>query len=442
MVRSHRPAVGLLFLAMVGTAACRREPAFTVEPVTGNSFVIRDARVFDGDKVIERANVAVQNGRITSVGRNLSRDLPMIDGKGKTVIPGLIDAHAHIQNSSHLRDGLRFGVTTMLDMFTRPEFAAAQRPRRDSIIRTEFADMYSSGVPITSPNGMGTQFGIPLTTISGPNEAAANVGERIAQGSDYVKIMYEPNAKLFSTISEQTLGAVVKAIRDRGKLSVVHVTAMSGGRDVARARADGLAHLFSDSILDSSTTTDIARSGMFVIPTLSIHFAFEGSDFRRRLIDDPRIAPFLSARQRAQHSGPSPSKDSPMGPYLARFASDRAMENARRLHKAGVRLFAGDDAASDLAGIGVSLHGELELLTIAGLTPAEALHAATAGPAAAFGLGDRGRVTPGARADLLLIDGNPLTDITVTRAISRVFKNGFEVSRTPSPDPAPKPNNR
>jgi imidazolonepropionase-like amidohydrolase len=120
-----------------------------------------------------------------------------------------------------------------------------------------------------------------------------------------------------------------------------------------------------------------------------------------------------------------------MAPYLSRFSAERAMENVRRLHRAGVTILAGDDAASSLAAIGVSLHGELELLTLAGLSPAEALRAATGGPADAFRLADRGRIARGARADLVLVNGNPLEDIRLTRAIDRVFKNGFEVSRTP-----------
>jgi adenine deaminase len=80
----------------------------------------------------------------------------------------------------------------------------------------------------------------------------------------------------------------------------------------------------------------------------------------------------------------------------------------------------------------VSIHGELQLLTQAGLTPSEALEAATSAPADAFRLTDRGRIVRGARADLVLVDGNPLADITATRAIVRVFKNGFEIQRAPA----------
>ena len=404
----------------------------------GNSFVVRDVRVFDGASTTERTNVVVRNGRITDVGHNAPRELVQIDGRGMTLLPGLIDSHAHIQTEANLRDGLRFGVTTMLDMLTRPEFAAIQRPRRDSIIRTDLADMFSSGVPVTSPGGMGTQFGIPVTTISAPGEADAIVAARLAEGADWVKIMYEPGAAIVTTISEETLRAVSASIRARNTVSVVHLSSLAGARHVARARVDGFAHLFSDSIIPTELAAEIVRAGIFVIPTLSIHHAFEGGEFRRGLAADPRIAPYLSAQQRAAHSGPAPSKTGPMGPYLSRFSADRVMENVRRLHAAGANILAGDDAASGLAGIGVSLHGEMELLTMAGLSPAEALHAATGGPAAAFRLVDRGRIAPGMRADLVLVDGNPLEDIRATRAIVRIFKNGYEVSRTPPPTPVAK----
>ena len=415
------------------TTACRGSAPLqaTSGPITGNSFVVRDVRVFDGQRAIDRTNVTVRDGRITDVGRGAPRDLPTIDGNGRTLLPGLIDAHAHIQAESQLRDAARFGVTTVLDMFSRPEFGKAHRARRDSGIATPRADYWSSGVPVTSPRGMGTQFGIPLTTISSPSEAPEIVRTRVADGSDYIKIMYEPNAGIVTTISYETLVAVIAEVRKAGKLSVVHVSSQQGARDVVRAGADGLAHLFADSLIDTELVAAIAARRMFVVPTLTNYVAFHDTVPRRQLMTDPRIAPFLSAAQRKALSGPAPAKDSPMAPYLARFNADRGRENVRRLRAAGVRILAGDDAASDLSPIGVSMHGELQLLTEAGLTPREALAAATSLSAEAFGIPERGRIAAGARADLVLVQGNPLEDITATRAIVRVFKNGYEVSRQP-----------
>jgi imidazolonepropionase-like amidohydrolase len=118
-----------------------------------------------------------------------------------------------------------------------------------------------------------------------------------------------------------------------------------------------------------------------------------------------------------------------------------AVESTRRLHAAGVPILAGTDAPNPGTAHGPSIHGEMALLVRAGMTPLEALRSATSRPADAFGLADRGRVRPGSRADLVLVDGDPARDITATRRISRIWKNGYPVDRTVpldtrSPQPA------
>lgn len=162
---------------------------------------------------------------------------------------------------------------------------------------------------------------------------------------------------------------------------------------------------------------------------LSILGAFQGKSIGSSLAADSRLSPYLTPAQRTQLTGKGPGPDHPLAPYLVRFNVDRASVNVRMMKAAGVRILAGTDAPN-LGSHGVSLHGELQLLTQAGLSPAEALTAATLAPAQAFKLSDRGRIAAGSRADLVLVDGNPLQDIQLTRAIVRVFKNGFEVSRT------------
>jgi len=167
-----------------------------------------------------------------------------------------------------------------------------------------------------------------------------------------------------------------------------------------------------------------------VIATLTAHAHLTGKGISPALAADPRLAPFLTAGQREDLAVTPPTADDPMGPYLVRFNLAQASDNARRLRAAGVPILAGD-YASNFGAYGVGLHGELELLVRAGLTPAEALTAATLAPARAFRLADRGRIAPGARADLVLVDGNPLVDITATRAIVRIFKNGYPIDRAP-----------
>jgi imidazolonepropionase-like amidohydrolase len=310
------------------------------------------------------------------------------------------------------------------------------RAKRAPMAPTLFADYYSAVSPVTSPRGLGTQFGIPFTTISGPGEARAFVQGRIAEGSDYIKILYEPGAPIFTTISRETLGAVIDAAHAERVLAVVHVSSLQGARDAVRLGADVLAHSFSDSLVDESFAREIASRNVFVTATLSIVGAFESKGAGPSLAADARLSPYLRAAQRTALTAPGPGPDYPLAPYLARFSIERGIENVRRLKAAGVRILAGTDAPN-LGSHGVSLHGELELLTRAGLTPAEALTAATLRPAQAFRLPDRGRIATGALADLVMVEGNPLVDITATRAITRVFKNGFEISRVVPPAPAP-----
>ena len=419
-------------LAAIFAAACTATvPALEAAraPVTSNSFAVRNVRVFDGRNATERATVVVTNGRIESVGRRRPPPgLPVIEGAGRTLLPGLIDAHAHVGNEGALRDSARFGVTTALDMLTRLEVVRAHRGRRTRIERTDLADLWSAGSPVTSPRGLATQFGIPFPTISGPAEAAAFVRDRIAEGSDYIKIMYEPSAPIFTTISRETLVALVAAAHAEGKLAVVHISSLEGARDAVAADADGLAHGFSDALIDDALVRQIAARGMFVTATLSPFGAFRGEGPGRALAADPRLSPWINEAQRRGLMAPALGPDFPLAPYVARFQLARATENVRRLHAGGVRILAGSDAPN-LGAHGVTLHGELELLTRAGLSPAEALRAATLAPALAFRLADRGRIAAGARADLVLVEGNPLRDITATRAIVAVFKNGFEVPR-------------
>lgn len=427
-------SLGLLVVA--GTTLAQSDNK-TPARIEGNSFAIRNVRVFDGERVHDRTNVVVRDGRIASIGKgSVLRGLPVIDGSGRTLLPGFIDAHGHVPAEGHLRNALRFGVTTVLDMFTRVEVMQAHRAQRDRLTRTDLSDLYSAGAPVTSARGMGTQFGIPFPTIAGPDEASAFIRARLAEGSDYIKILYEPGAGIVTTISADTLRAAIAAAHEQGALTVVHVTSQEGARAAVAAGADGLAHGFADEVIDAALARKMAERAIFVVPTLFFVAVVDGAGLGPELAADPRISPFLSDGQRTGLTGRPPQAGGPMGPYLARFNIKRASENVRLLRAAGVRILAGDDAPN-LGAHGVSMHGELQLLTRAGLTPAEALKAATSAPAELFKLADRGRIVRGARADLILVEGNPLKDIETTRAIVYVFKNGFDVSRKPeTPKPA------
>ena len=135
------------------------------------------------------------------------------------------------------------------------------------------------------------------------------------------------------------------------------------------------------------------------------------------IIDDPQLGPRLT--------GPEVGDLRRSNPTGVRI--DVLLESIARLHQAGVPVLAGTDAAIGGTAFGASLHRELEYFTEAGMTASEALTSATSLPAAVFGLTDRGSIAPGMVADLVLVDGDPTADITATRAIEAVWKDGIPI---------------
>ncbi|HWS17571.1 MAG TPA: hypothetical protein VN223_06130, partial [Candidatus Elarobacter sp.] len=184
-------------------------------PHNTNEFVIRNVRIFDGIHVIPKGQVWVQSGKIKAVGEDVKAPagIATINGEGDTLLPGLIDAHTHAFGSA-LKEALVFGVTTELDMFTSHEYAAQIKREQAEGKDLDLADLRSAGTLVTAPHGHGTEYGMPIPTITSQNQAQAFVDARIAEGSDYIKIIYD-DGKTYGltipTISKETMAAVIAA---------------------------------------------------------------------------------------------------------------------------------------------------------------------------------------------------------------------------------------
>jgi imidazolonepropionase-like amidohydrolase len=388
--------------------------------------LFQHVRVFDGTQVIPDTDVLIDHGKIRAIGANLPADsAKVVDGAGKTLLPGLIDAHVHVHGAETLEQALIFGVTTEFDMMMSPfhehELKSEENDRR--------ASFFSAGFPATVPGGHGTEYGMQVPTIVLASEAQRFVDTRLREGSDYIKIMYTAGVSYGRrnpppSISKQTMAAVIAAAHERRRLAVVHIGNLEGARDAIDAGADGLAHLFHGGSCPKDFGQFVASHHAFVVPTLSVLHAVCGpkSD-GQRLVSDPNLAPYLSHENISRLKETFPSADSGM------ISCKGAAQAIPLLQAAGVPILAGTDAPNPGTTYGASLHGELALYVEAGLTPAQALIAATSAPAKAFHLPDRGRIAPGLRADLLLVNGHPDEDISATRDIVAVYKEGNEVDR-------------
>jgi imidazolonepropionase-like amidohydrolase len=403
---------------------------FAQTPAVGAPIFFRQVRVFDGMQIQRSRDVLVASGRIVRIAARLAAPsgATIIEGRGRTLLPGLIDAHVHTWADAP-RQALMFGVTTELDMFMDHRLARTLRAEQRAGPVTGRADVLSAGTLVTAPDGHGTEYGVPIPTLTAPDSAQAFVDARIGEGSDWIKIVYDDGHGLgrrIATLSEATLRATVAAAKAREKLSVVHITDLGSARTAIDAGADGLAHLFTDSAADPAFVALMQRRKAFVIPTLSVLATINGTGAGARLARDERLAPWLGRQERQVLTQTFPPR---AGAPPIRYSA--AEESIRSLRAAGVPILAGTDAGNPGTAHGAAMHLEVELLVAAGLTPLEALRAATAVPARIFHLADRGRIAPGLRADLLLVDGDPASDITATRAIAGIWKAGVAVDRTP-----------
>jgi imidazolonepropionase-like amidohydrolase len=256
------------------------------------------------------------------------------------------------------------------------------------------------------------------------------VDPRIAEGSDYIKIMFS-DPGLQHVPSEKLLAAAISAAHRRTKQAIVHIATQRAADAAIASGADGLAHLFLDAP-DPEFGERVVAAGAFVVPTLTVLESRERAS-GASLLEDPRIAPFLNGYDRRLLALDGPTMRAELGMPARPSPADWSYEHARRtiglLQAAGAPIIAGTDAGNAGTTHGASIHRELELLVEAGMPPARALAAATSTPARCFGLHDRGRIASGLRADLLLVRGDPTADITAARDIVGVWKGGVRLDR-------------
>ena len=354
--------------------------------------VLRDVRVFDGEGFSEPRDIAVEDGVIVDTA---GPDADIFDGAGGYLVPGLIDCHIHLAGPHTQVMLATAGVTTALDMSSPAPLVNAMRGR------SGVTDIRSAMMATTAASSAHAQRlkHIPAAQeaiVDGVDDAEDAIARRVEQGADYIKIVIDlPGFDL------ATVNALVAAAHARGLRTVAHASRWDAVAMAESAGVDVLTHVALDRPIDREQAERLAASGAIVVPTLTM---------MKGIVEGLPVA-----------SAPGLSYPS-------------ARESVQQLHGAGVPILAGTDAnetpgAPASPVFGSSLHDELELLVEAGLTPVEALQSATSVAAAHFGLDDRGVITVGKRADLVLLGADPTTDITATRSIRGVWLGGERVMR-------------
>lgn len=309
---------------------------------------------------------------------------------GGYLIPGLIDCHVHVVDAGTLATFAANGVTTVLDMANPSSLTGALRGL------PHVADLRAAGPAATHPESAHAQrmHAGPVVLVAGPADAGPWVAARVDEGADYIKIVID-----LPGFDQETVNAFVAAAHAQGRKVVAHASRADAVTMAQRAGVDVLTHAPLDRAISDEQALELVAAGAIVVPTLAM---MEG---------------LVEGMKRAGIPGP---------------VYEPARASVAALHAAGMPILAGTDANAVPASpsspaFGESLHHELELLVEAGLSTAEALDAATSLAADHFDLGDRGRVQPGLRADLVLLQNNPLADISATRSIRAVWVAGSRI---------------
>ncbi|WIV55977.1 amidohydrolase family protein [Amycolatopsis nalaikhensis] len=253
---------------------------------------ITGVRVFDGERLTQHTAVRLEGGLIDAVGGDelLRPGDQHVAGRG-TLLPGLIDAHVHLLPGAS-RQALTFGVTTLLDMFSKPETVREAEAEGG-------ADVRSSSIGATAPGGHPSMMYAPFPYVTGPADAEAFVADRVAEGARHLKVLYDDGGPLrVPSLDVPTVAALVSAAHGAGLLAVAHVTTAAAAVDLLPTGVDVLAHVPFDP-LTATQVAAIGEAGVAVIATLSIADGFPGDG----MLAAPELAGRLGPRGRTSSGG-------------------------------------------------------------------------------------------------------------------------------------------
>ncbi|WP_300540603.1 amidohydrolase family protein [Maricaulis sp.] len=429
-------SMGLAVLCLViclAVTACGSPAAMRPPPAVPSAYLFHNVRVLYPDRAEAgpTTTVLVVDGVIAGVGVPDTGTLPEgtqeIDGAGRVLMPGLIDMHVHIFDEAGLAANLVHGVTTVRNLGGMPFHPGLAR--RIEAGRIAGPRLVSTGPIINERGGRNAN---PLQVlVDGADEARAEVRRQHRRGYRHLKV--------YSNLSRESFAAVLDEAAALGMSVSGHPVEgrPADPMEIGHTLLAGLATIeHAESIVWHGLDDNPDPAGM---TRLAAEFAAAGATVSPTLVVHENLSRIVETRgahlQRADMTG--------FNPVVAGFERDTyefwtAYRNEDRtrmqgvyeeftgaLHAAGVRLVVGTDAGIMATPHGVSVLREMELLVRAGLTPHEALRAATVNAADVLGLADRlGRVEPGYRADLVLADADPRVDFQILRRPAGVMRDG------------------
>lgn len=412
-------------------------------------------KLIDGSDQPEfrHASILIEDGKIANVvvdnaNGHWPKGSQILKLAGKTVIPGIINAHGHL--------GLTQGATVSSDDYTEAniERQLAQYQHygvtlmmslgmnRDMLYKLRAEQRkgkLDSTTIMTADRGIGVPGGVPAIGLKDdpvyrpktPEEAQQDVREMAKRHPDLIKIWVDDNLGKLPRPDPAVYGAAIQQAHELNLRVAAHVYYLDDAKRLLEDHVDILAHSIRDKPLDDRTIDLITKQGVFYIPTLQLEEAFfiyaehpkwmDTPFFKNAL--NPELAALLDSRKYIDSVMNNPATK------VHRQALATAMKNLSTLLDAGANIGFGTDSGANPFRIqGFAEHRELELMVEAGMTPLQAIHSATGLNAKLLGINKtKGTIAPGMDADLLVLDADPNDDIRNTEKIEMIFQNGRRI---------------
>ncbi|WP_206606343.1 amidohydrolase family protein [Steroidobacter cummioxidans] len=400
-----------------------------------------------GRAPVPDSSLIVENGHISWVGPHSSLKAPsgatVMNLSGKFVIPGLIDNHVHLGLVHDLTQDIKFYSRELVEQQLRTYAAygitAVQVLGTDTDVifgiradqrkaQSDFARVYTSGQGLVFKTSYGGVAGLnkPVANVT---EARRAVDEQVAKGVDFIKLWVDDEfGDLPSRMPPDISKAIIDQAHKHGLHAIAHIFYLENAKTLASQGVDGFAHSVRDAPVDQALLDDMKRHDIVQLAaTLSREASFTYT--KLPFLDDPFFNRAITPGALATLKSQERQQKLAAGKHFAQYPGvlDMALANTRREIEAGVRYGVGSDSGPSGRFSGHFLHWELELMVQAGVTPLQALTAATGTNAKLIGAKDLGTIEAGKTADLVVLDANPAADIRNTRTIHAVYVAGKSV---------------